>query len=78
MMTPEKEGIIMRMPLTQKLYDFDFVETKKKVSSYFESLEALKWKQAKLNSQQGLIASYDPPQCFIYCRKLVSKYGNQE
>ena len=48
-----------KISLTQDLDNFDLGQTKQNVYNYFETLEALKWKQAKLNAQKGLTANYD-------------------
>ena len=44
---------------TQKLDSFDLGKTKRNVNNYFETLEALKWEQAKLNAQKGMTVNYD-------------------
>jgi len=49
----------MKMSLTQNLEDFNFKETKEKVNNYFVGLEELKWEQARLNAERGLVAHYD-------------------
>ncbi len=49
----------MRMSLTNNISEFNLIETKKKVSNYFMTLEKLKWEQARLNVQRGLVARCD-------------------
>ena len=49
----------MKMSLTENLDSFNLKETKKKVQNYFKDLEKLKWEQARLNVQKGLIAKCD-------------------
>ena len=49
----------MRMSLMQNLDSFDYVETKRNVSNYFEILEELKLKHARLKAGNGLTANYD-------------------
>ena len=49
----------MKMSLTENLDSFDLKETKRKVNSYFMDLEKLKWEQARLNVQKGLVARCD-------------------
>ena len=48
-----------KISLEQNLDNFDFGKTKRNVNVYFENLEKLKWKQARLNAQSGLTANYD-------------------
>jgi len=43
----------------QKLEGFNFEETKRNVSNYFQGLENLEWEYAKLSAQRGLTANYD-------------------
>jgi len=47
------------MTLTENLDSFNLKETKKKVNDYFVDLAKLKWEQARVNAQKGLIAKYD-------------------
>lgn len=49
----------MQMALAENLDSFDLKRTKENVNNYFESLEKLKWEQARLNVQKGLTAQYD-------------------
>ena len=49
----------MRMSLTQTIDSYDYGETKRNVSNYFEDFEKLKWEQARLNAGKGLTANYD-------------------
>ena len=49
----------MRMSLTENLGSFNLKETKREISNYFSDLEKLKWEQARLNVQRGLIARHD-------------------
>ena len=48
-----------KMSLTQNSDSFDLGKTKRNVNNFFESLEELKWEQAKLNAQKGLTVKYD-------------------
>jgi hypothetical protein len=47
------------MTLTKNLDDYNLKETKDKISDYFGDLEKLKWEQARLNVQRGLVAKHD-------------------
>ncbi|MDR1463879.1 MAG: hypothetical protein LBJ11_01080 [Oscillospiraceae bacterium] len=47
------------MSLTKNLNDYNLKETKAKISDYFGDLEKLKWEQARLNVQRGLVAKHD-------------------
>ena len=49
----------MKMTLTEKIENFDYVETKMNVNDYFDNLKELEWEQARLKVQKGLIANYD-------------------
>ena len=49
----------MKMTLTEKIDSFDYIETKRNISNYFMDLEELKWEQARLSVQKGLVAIYD-------------------
>ena len=44
--------------MKQNLDSFDYVKTKRNVNIYFENLEKLKLKQARLSTQKGLTATY--------------------
>ena len=55
----KKEGFVMKMKLTETIDDFNFEKTKRNVNNYFIDLEELKWEQARVNAQKGLIANYD-------------------
>ena len=56
----------MKMTLAQDLNSFDIKETKKNINAYFGNLEKLEWEKAKLRSQKGLTAKYQPTRKQIY------------
>ena len=64
----------MRISLCQNLDSYNIKETKKKVKDYFRDLEKIKWEQARLDVQRGLIAKYkispeDKNKAYIIVRK---------
>ncbi|MCL2513580.1 MAG: hypothetical protein FWF08_06735 [Oscillospiraceae bacterium] len=49
----------MKMAITQNLNNFNFRETKKNISNYFMDIEKIKWEQARLSVQKGLVAKHE-------------------
>jgi len=49
----------MKLSLTKKIDSYDYLKTKRNVNNYFSDLEELKWEQARLSVQNGLITNYD-------------------
>ena len=55
----EKGNFEMKMSFAHTIDSYNYGETKRNISNYFEDLEALKWEQARLNAGKGLTANYE-------------------